>query len=68
MPKVLENIITAAIITAAAPDPATHTVAVTWANGETTVNCFGHLVGKGVFRGLRRSGILCASARERGRA
>ena len=44
MPKVLDN-----IITAAAPDPATYTVALTWANGETTVNSFGHLVGKGVF-------------------
>jgi hypothetical protein len=44
MPKVLDN-----VITAAAPDPATHTVALTWASGETTVNSFGHLVGKGVF-------------------
>jgi len=44
MPKVLDN-----IITAAAPDPATHTVALTWANGATTVSSFQHLVGKGVF-------------------
>ena len=44
MPKVLDN-----IITAAAPDPATHTVALTWANGATTVSSFHHLVGKGVF-------------------
>lgn len=44
MPKMLDN-----IITAAAPDPVTHTVILTWANGETTVNSFGHLVGKGVF-------------------
>jgi hypothetical protein len=44
MPKVLDNIITAAI-----PDPATHTVTITWANGEKTVNDFGQLVGKGVF-------------------
>lgn len=44
MPKVLDN-----IITAAAPDPANHTVALTWANGEKTVSRFGHLVGKGVF-------------------
>ena len=44
MPKVLEN-----IITAAAPGPATHTVALTWVNGATTVSSFRHLVGKGVF-------------------
>src|SRR5438132_12317621 len=44
MPKVLDN-----IITAAAPDPPTHTVALTWANGATTVSRFSHLVGKGVF-------------------
>jgi hypothetical protein len=44
MPKVLDN-----IITAAALDPVTHTVALTWANGETTVSSFRHLVGKGVF-------------------
>jgi Protein of unknown function (DUF2442) len=47
MPKVPDN-----IIAAAAPDPVTHTVALTWANGETTVNSFGHLVGKGVFAGF----------------
>ena len=44
MAKVLDN-----IIVAAAPDPASHTVALTWANGETTVSSFRHLVGKGVF-------------------
>ena len=44
MPKVLDN-----IITGAAPDPAAHTVALTWANGATTVSSFHHLVGKGVF-------------------
>lgn len=44
MPKVLDN-----IITAAAADPAHHTVTLTWANGSTTVNSFAHLVGKGVF-------------------
>lgn len=44
MPKVLEN-----IIVAAAADPTTHTVALTWANGQTTVNSFARLVGKGVF-------------------
>jgi Protein of unknown function (DUF2442) len=47
MPKVLDN-----IIVAAAPDPATHTVALTWANGATTVNSFRHLLGKGVFNAL----------------
>ena len=44
MPKVLENVITAAV-----PDPVSHTVALTWANGERTVSSFRHLVGKGVF-------------------
>jgi hypothetical protein len=44
MPKILEN-----VIVMAAPDPASHTVALTWANGEKTVSSFGHLVGKGVF-------------------
>ncbi len=44
MPKVLDN-----IITTAAPDPASHTVALTWANGETTVSSFRHLAGKGIF-------------------
>jgi hypothetical protein len=44
MPKVLDNIITAAV-----PDPASHTVALTWANGETTLSSSRHLVGKGVF-------------------
>lgn len=44
MPKVLENIITAAVA-----DPNAHTVTLTWANGERTVNSFAHLVGKGVF-------------------
>lgn len=37
------------IIIAAAPEPAHHTVALTWANGETTVSSFRYLVGKGVF-------------------
>jgi hypothetical protein len=44
MPKVLDN-----IIIAAEADPASHTVKLTWANGETTVNGFRHFVGKGVF-------------------
>ena len=44
MPKVLDN-----IIVAAEPDPAGHTVKLTWANGEKTVSSFRHLVGKGVF-------------------
>jgi len=43
-PKVLDN-----VITAAAPEPGNHTVVLTWANGETTVSSFRHLVGKGVF-------------------
>jgi hypothetical protein len=47
VPKVLDN-----IITAAAADPKTHTVTVTWANGETTRKSFRHLIGKGVFAAL----------------
>jgi len=47
MPKVLEN-----IIIAAEPDPVSRTVRLTWANGETTIGNFGHLVGKGVFASL----------------
>jgi hypothetical protein len=44
MPKALDN-----IIVAAAANAADHTVTLTWANGETTVNSFRHLVGNGVF-------------------
>jgi hypothetical protein len=44
MPKVLDNVIVAAV-----PDAKAHTVELTWANGETTVNSFSHLAGKGVF-------------------
>jgi hypothetical protein len=44
MPQVLHNIITDAIA-----DPNTHTVMITWENGETTLNHFGDIVGKGVF-------------------
>jgi hypothetical protein len=44
MPQVLDNIIVAAV-----PDTETYSVKVMWANGETTVNRFDHLVGKGVF-------------------
>jgi hypothetical protein len=47
MPKVLEN-----IITAAAAHPETCSVTLTWANGTTTENSFGHLAGRGVFARL----------------
>jgi hypothetical protein len=53
MPKVLDNIITAAV-----PDPASHTIALTWANGETTVSSFRHLVGKGVFTAFADSAFF----------
>ena len=43
MPKFLDNII------GVVANPRTHTVAVTWANGDTIVNRFGYLIGKGVF-------------------
>jgi len=44
MPKVLENIIVAAV-----PDPAVRTVTITRENGATTVSSFAHLAGRGVF-------------------
>jgi hypothetical protein len=47
MPQVLDNIITAAVA-----DPGTYTVTLTWATGDTTVNRFDHLIGKGVFARL----------------
>lgn len=47
MPKVLDN-----VIEAATPDPGNYTVTLKWANGETTVNRFDHLVGKGVLAAL----------------
>jgi hypothetical protein len=64
MPKVLDNIIVAAV-----PDPNTHTVAITWANGETTVNSFSRLIGKGVFAALQDS-VFFAKVQigERGRS
>ena len=34
---------------AAVTDPASYTVSLTWAHGETTVNSFRLLIGKGVF-------------------
>ena len=53
MPKVLENIIKAAV-----PNPASHTVSLTWASGETTVSGFGHLVGKGIFAAFSDPGFF----------
>jgi Protein of unknown function (DUF2442) len=47
MPKVLEN-----IITAAEPHPESGSVTLTWANGTTTENSFRHLIGKGIFAPL----------------
>ena len=47
MAQVLDNIIVDAV-----PDVATHSVAITWANGTTTVNHFGQVIGKGVFTAL----------------
>ncbi len=53
MPKVLEN-----VITAAAADPKAHTVTLTWANGQKTINNFSHLVGKGVFAAFADPGFF----------
>jgi Protein of unknown function (DUF2442) len=47
MPKVLENVITAAM-----PHPESGSVTLTWANGATTENSFRHVIGKGVFAPL----------------
>ncbi len=64
MPKVLDNIIVAAV-----PDPNTHTVALTWAHGETTVNSFRHLVGKGVFAAFSDPAFFAqAQVGDRGRS
>lgn len=64
MPEVLENIIIGAVA-----DPRTHSVTVTWANGERTVNRFGHLIGKGVMAALADP-VVFAQVRvgERGRS
>ena len=64
VPQILGNVIVAAV-----PDPNTYTVAVTWANGEKTVNSFAHLVGRGIFAAFSDP-TLFAQARvgERGRS
>ena len=63
MPKVPDNIIVAAV-----PDPKTYSVAVTWANGETTISGFRHLVGKGVFAALTEPAVFAqVGVGERGR-
>ena len=64
MPQVLDNIITGAVA-----DPNTCSVTVTWANGETTVNRFGHLVGKGVFAAVTDPAVFAqVRVGERGRS
>ena len=64
MPKVLDNIINDAVA-----DPTTYTVSVTWANGETTVNQFAHLLGKGVFAAMSDPSVFAlVRVGERGRS
>ena len=64
MPQVLDNIIVAAV-----PDPETYSVTVTWANGETTISGFRHLVGKGVFTALADPAVFAqVRVGERGRS
>jgi hypothetical protein len=64
MPQVLDNIIMAAV-----PDPKTYSVRVTWANGETTINRFDHLVGKGVFAAVADPAVFAqVRVGERGRS
>jgi hypothetical protein len=64
MPRVLDN-----IITAATADPTSHVVTVTWANGEKTINKFRHLVGKGVLAALADPTVFAqVQVGERGRS
>src|ERR1700678_3104482 len=64
MPKVLDNIIVAAV-----PEPETCSVAVTWANGETTTSGFHRRVGKGVFAALTDPAVFAqVRVGERGRS
>ena len=64
MPKVLDNIIVAAV-----PDLETHSVKLTWANGVTTVARFAHLVGHGVFAAFADPAFFAqAHFGERGRS
>jgi hypothetical protein len=64
MPQVLDNIIVAAV-----PDPKTYSVTLTWANGETTVNRFDHLVGKGVLAAVTDPAVFTqVRVGERGRS
>ena len=64
MPKAVDNVIVAAV-----PDPAAYTVALTWANGETTVSRFRHVLETGVFVALADPAVF-AQVRigERGRS
>jgi hypothetical protein len=64
MPKVLDNVIVAA--TANATD---YTVALTWANGETSSSSFRDRVGQGVFAELADPSIFAeVRVGERGRS
>ncbi len=64
MPKVLDNIIVTAVA-----DPDTHAVALTWANGATTVSRFRHLVGRGVFAAFTNPAFFAQTrVGERGRS
>src|SRR5207245_2917524 len=64
MPKLLDNVIVAAV-----PDPTAYTVALSWANGETTVSSFRHRFGRGVLTALSDPAVF-AKVRigERGRS
>jgi hypothetical protein len=53
MPQMLDNIITGAVA-----NEDGYTVRVTWANGETTLNRFDHLIGKGVFAAVSDPAIF----------
>ncbi len=64
MPQVLDS-----VIMAAEPDAKTYSVKVAWANGETTVNRFDHLVGKGVLATVTDPAAFAqVRAGERGRS
>jgi hypothetical protein len=64
MPQVLDNIIVGAV-----PDPKTYSVTLKWANGETTVNRFDRLIGKGVFAAITDPAVFAqVRVGERGRS
>jgi hypothetical protein len=64
MPPVVDNVIVSVVA-----DPDTRSVAITWQNGETTINRFDYLVGKGVFAAMTDPAMFAqVRVGERGRS